>query len=395
MPVIAAVIGWVTKVVAIRMMFQPLEFVGKRPVFGWQGIVPRKAARMAAIACDTMTDKLISPGEVVDRLDPERVVAEIQGPLLAGIAEITEAVADEVRPGLWATLPEPVRQRITEGVRAEAPQLVRELLRLVREDVDGVFDLKGMVVGSLVRDKALLNRIFQEAGRTEFRFIVRSGAVFGFAIGLVQALAWATLKNPWVMPVFGGLTGWFTDWLALKMIFYPTRPKRFLGGLVEWQGMFLRRREQVAQEYGELIAREIITPRNVIDAVLRGPLSDRLFALVERVVRDAVDRQGGPVHPLVVLAVGSTRYHRLKQRVAEITTARLPEALASIEEYAEHAMDIRGTLVQRMRELSDEEFERLIRPAFEQDEWILITVGAVLGFGVGELQVLLVEALAR
>jgi uncharacterized membrane protein YheB (UPF0754 family) len=72
----------------------------------------------------------------------------------------------------------------------------------------------------------------------------------------------------------------------------------------------------------------------------------------------------------------------------------VPETLTFIEDYAEEAMDIRNTLVQKMRELSAEEFEELIRPAFQQDEWILITVGAVLGFAVGELQVLLVENLA-
>lgn len=42
-----------------------------------------------------------------------------------------------------------------------------------------------------------------------------------------------------------------------------------------------------------------------------------------------------------------------------------------------------------MRELTPAEFESLLRPAFQQDEWILIAVGAALGFLVGELQVFL------
>ena len=41
------------------------------------------------------------------------------------------------------------------------------------------------------------------------------------------------------------------------------------------------------------------------------------------------------------------------------------------------------------------EFEDLIRPAFAQDEWILITVGAVFGFVMGEVQALLLEHFAR
>lgn len=55
MPFVAAAIGFVTKIIAIHMMFEPIEFVGKKPWFGWQGIVPRNAARMAGIAVDTLS----------------------------------------------------------------------------------------------------------------------------------------------------------------------------------------------------------------------------------------------------------------------------------------------------------------------------------------------------
>lgn len=82
MPFVAALVGYVTKVVAIRMMFEPVEFVGIKPWFGWQGIVPRKAGTMAAVACDTLTSKLIKPQEIFARLDPARVADEIRGPLL-------------------------------------------------------------------------------------------------------------------------------------------------------------------------------------------------------------------------------------------------------------------------------------------------------------------------
>ncbi|HAV4888247.1 TPA: DUF445 domain-containing protein, partial [Acinetobacter baumannii] len=42
-PFMSGLIGYVTKVIAIQMMFSPLEFKGIKPFFGWQGIVPRKA----------------------------------------------------------------------------------------------------------------------------------------------------------------------------------------------------------------------------------------------------------------------------------------------------------------------------------------------------------------
>ena len=46
-----------------------------------------------------------------------------------------------------------------------------------------------------------------------------------------------------------------------------------------------------------------------------------------------------------------------------------------------------------MRELTVEEYEGILRPVFKEDEKILIAVGAILGFLVGELQVILVTHL--
>jgi uncharacterized membrane protein YheB (UPF0754 family) len=386
MPLFGALIGYVTKLLAIRMMFQPLEFHGIRPWLGWQGVIPRRAGRMASVACDMLLERLIDPADVLARIDPERLAAELEEPLTAAVDDIAREVAAEYTPGLWESMPERLRSLLIRRIQDDAPEVIAEVMAEVRRDPEAFVDIKMMVVTNLVRDKLLLNRIFRESGDKEFAFIARSGIYFGFAIGCVQMLAWALTHNPWVLPLFGLFTGWFTDWLALKMIFYPKRPWRL--GPLRWQGLFLRRRQEVAAEYGELIAEEILTPSHLFEALLQGPLSDRVFLLVQRHVQRIVDEQSGPARPLVVLAVGSTRYQQMKRSVADKVMQRLPETMTRAEAYAEDAMDIRNTLVTKMRELDEEQFEELIRPAFRQDEWILITVGAALGFLMGELQVL-------
>ena len=45
--------------------------------------------------------------------------------------------------------------------------------------------------------------------------------------------------------------------------------------------------------------------------------------------------------------------------------------------------------------MTPEEFKGVLPPAFQADERTLIMVGAILGFLVGELQVLLVENLTH
>ncbi|GAA5151686.1 hypothetical protein GCM10023321_19130 [Pseudonocardia eucalypti] len=394
MPFIAAAIGYVTKLVAIEMMFKPLEFKGRKPFLGWQGVVPRRAAKMAGIACDTMTSQLITPAEIFSRLDPKRVAEEIEKPLVEGIEEITRDVMAATQPDLWEALPSRVKEMVVDRVRRQSPRIVETVMQQIQTDINSVFDLKEMVVTNLVRDKALLNRIFREAGHKEFRFIANCGAPFGLAIGVLQTIAWAVFREPLLLPAFGLITGWATDWLALKMVFRPVEPRRFFG-VFTWQGLFFKRRNEVARDYGDLIAKEIITPRNVVEAVLKGPLSDRLFALVQREVHRMVDSQSGMARPLVVMAVGGRRYQRMKQLVTVKVMERLPETMAHIEEYATDAMDIRNTLMTKMQQLTPHQFERLLRPAFEQDEWILIATGAMLGFMVGELQILVVEFLTR
>jgi uncharacterized membrane protein YheB (UPF0754 family) len=65
------------------MMFAPMDFLGFRifgiPI-GWQGIVPRKAEKMATISVELMTSRLITANEVFARLDPHRIAKEIEVP---------------------------------------------------------------------------------------------------------------------------------------------------------------------------------------------------------------------------------------------------------------------------------------------------------------------------
>ncbi|WP_042220059.1 DUF445 domain-containing protein [Kutzneria albida] len=388
MPFIAAVVGYVTKRVAIKMMFEPIEFVGIKPVLGWQGILPKNAERMAATATDTLINNLLSPREVVARLDPERIAREVEQPLLHAVEAITREVMSQYQPDLWEMLPGAAQRLLIRQVQAEAPKIVKNLLAEIIEDIDGVLDIRHMAVTNLSRDKVLLNRLIRDIAKPEFRFIARCGTYFGFALGLVQLGVWALTHQPLIMPLFGLLVGWFTDWLALKMIFFPREPKRYLG-LVTWQGLFQKRREQVAADYGDLIAREVITVPNVVEEVLRGPKSDRLFTLIQNEVQRSVDAQTGLVKPFVVAAVGSRRYQEMKVAAAAKAIEHIPAAARSAEHYAEDALDVRNTIVERMTKLSPTEFEGILRPAFRQDEWKLITVGAVIGFLVGELQVLL------
>jgi len=387
MPVVAALIGYVTKRVAIEMMFRPLEFVGIPPLLGWQGVVPKHGGRMAAVATELLTANLLDLREIFGQIDPVIITRELEQPLLRAVDHIARDVLAEHHPRLWEVMPTLAQEMLVKQVQASAPRLVREFLEEVRENLDEVLDVQHMTVERLTRDRALLVRLIRETSRPEMAFIARMGIYFGFSLGLVQAVVWAFTREPLVLPIFGGCIGLFTDWLAIKLIFVPREPVRL--GRVIFQGKFQRRRAEVARQYGELIANEVLTVGNLLDALLRGPKSDRLAAMVSRMVASAVDEQAALAKPVLTMAVGGVRLREMEHAAAVKALEQLPATARYAEGYLTEAMDVAKMIEQRMLALTPLEFEGLLRPAFRQDEWKLIAVGGAIGFLVGELQVLL------
>ena len=145
----------------------------------------------------------------------------------------------------------------------------------------------------------------------------------------------------------------------------------------------------MAKQYAEIVARDVMTVPNIIDAVLRGPRSDRLRAMIHRAVAAAIDEQARAARPLIAVTVGAEAYDEMKNAAADSALRYLPGTMLQAKDYATTALDIRDTIATRMRRLSRVEYEALLRPAFRQDEWKLIAVGAVIGAVIGELQVLL------
>ena len=384
-PFISGLIGYITKVVAIKMMFYPIEFWGIKPFFGWQGIVPRKSVKMATIAVDLMTERLIKPEEIFARLDPKRIAREIEAPMMEASEDIVREVMHQYQPGLWEGMPEFMRQAIIKRVKAEAPKIVATIMGEVQHDVSRYFDIRHMVISNLQKDKTLLNEVFQRVGKQELKFFCTAGFYFGFTIGLVQMVCWIIFKQPWMLPAFGGFVGLVSDWMALQMLFRPLNPKKFLGFTIH--GLFLKRQNEVASDYAALISKQILTPGIMMEELFSGPKSDRVIQLLQRHVRRVIDEQAGLARPLVLYAVGTERYIEMKATVAERILEKLPDTMKYMENYAEDAMDVRNTLISRMKQLTPTEFEGMLRPAFKEEEWILITVGAVLGFLVGEMQI--------
>lgn len=389
MPLVAAFVGWSTKIVALEMIYRPLEFKGIGPI-GWQGIVPRRAGKVGSKTIELLTANLLKPEELVDKIDAAEAVEALRAPLAQAIDDITRDLAEQIRPGLWDSLPAAGRKAVQSRIHAQVPRVTENLLNEMKSDLSRYVDVQFLAITTLVRNKDKLVKLMRGLGDNAMAFVRRSGIYFGFGIGLVQMFAWALFKNPWIMPAFGFGVGLISDYIALNMLFRPIRPTKILG-LFQFQGLLHAQRETVTADYARILAEDLFTPEILLDGLLKGPGSDKLFALVAKEVEEAVDAQTGIARPLVVFTVGTQRYRELKDTVVNLILERLPETLHEAGDYAASAIDLENTIIEKMNQLTPEEYESILRPVFKDDEPLMITVGAVLGGFVGELQVQMIE----
>ena len=385
-PFVAAFVGWITNWIAIKMTFLPLEFVGIRPFFGWQGIIPSKAVKMAGIFVDQTMYKLGKLSEVFEQMDPDLIAQHVIRYVEPRLDEYVDDIMQAQSPLIWENTPAVIKNQIYAAVRRDIPRRVEALMHEIGENVEELVDLKEMIVRQLVEDKSLLNRLFLESGAAEFRFIVRSGAYFGFLFGLIQVFVWYLLPAWWVLPVFGLIVGYATNWLALNLIFRPLHPRRV--GPFTIQGLFLRRQKEVAAVWCPMVTREVLTLRNIINAMLNGSRAERTAKLIRRHIKPVVDEAvgGGLGKALAQVAVGVEGFAQIKESVGQKALDISGDPFEDRMFNEDRATVVEEVLRQRMEAMSSEDFQGLLRPCFQEDELKLILAGAVLGFGAGLAQ---------
>lgn len=182
-PLISAMIGYLTNVVAIKMLFHPREPIG---IFGLeiQGLLPRRQEAIANKIGEVVERELLSVDDLVDQFSNP----EMQD-------KIVKLVAEKVRTRLEEAMPRLVPQNLArilgdlvEGI------LVRESRNLVPQVTEsaGRHLTEEIRVSEIVRNRILsfevmqLEGLVREVASRELRMIEVMGGILGFLIGLIQ-----------------------------------------------------------------------------------------------------------------------------------------------------------------------------------------------------------------
>jgi uncharacterized membrane protein YheB (UPF0754 family) len=403
-PLFTGAIGYLTNWSGVWMLFYPIRFAGWHlpglsrlaPLLprriqqipgvmqggvGWQGIIPSRAAKMGSIAVDKGIAKLGSPADFYNQLEPEAIAEHILDTAREDIREVVDRIMEREYPDTWPNTPKRVRDAVHARVQQQLPEIVRSVTDEIGSHIDQLLDIKLMVIRRIEEHPEMANRIYLEVGRKELRFIINFGFFFGALLGVPLVFLTEAFPYWWVLPIGGVIIGWVTNWVALWMIFEPVEPYRI--GPLKLHGLFIRRQPEVSEVYGEIIAEDIVTLRNMGDELLYGPSADRTRQMIEDAMRPAVDRAAGPARLALQVAIGSSQYETIRESLASEAVDYTMTPLTDPEFNRRQSAAVKRLITDRMRELPHADFSELLRSAMREDEWLLLLHGAVLGFVAG------------
>lgn len=403
---VTAFVTWAHVWMALRMVFFPIKFwgfhIGRLPI-GWQGIVPRKAGHISGIITDNTLKKIGSLSEFLEAMDPEEMATIIGEQVNRDLDKLIDEVMEERYALLWENLPYSIKRRIYDHAHKEFPTVLNALVKELTDNVESLVDMREMVVSQMENDRRLMVRMFLKVGQKEINFIWHISALIGCVFGLVQMLVWFLVPWHWTVPFWASIWGLLTNWIAIWMVFNPVYPhyvrypqffRRTQGfpwlvpvvprmGQYNVQGAFMKRQDEVSDVFAKVVTEELITLKTIMTEMIYGHYKDKTRYIIKKHVNKITDTP--LIRTTLQLSLGVKEYAKLKtdliDRSIEITMVPVCDPAFN----ASRARKIFQMFRDRIRDLPPHEFQNLLRPAFKEDEWILIVLGGVTGFIAGTI----------
>mgnify|MGYP000961058036 FL=1 len=189
------------------------------------------------------------------------------------------------------------------------------------------------------------------------------------------------------LPFIGGSIGWFTNYLAVKMLFHPREPISILG--MEFQGVFPKRQATVAAKIGQLVANELLASEEIFKHIGSEQNLNKIKLNIGKILANYFDLTFAQKYPLAAKLLPNKAKLRIQEEILNEVDQVVPSMLQAQVSQLEKNLDIERVVALKVKQLSSKRLEKIIWSILA-DEFIFIEwVGAFLGFTIGLLQVLI------
>ncbi|HAS74888.1 MAG TPA: DUF445 domain-containing protein [Clostridiales bacterium UBA8960] len=184
---IGALIGWMTNVIAIKLMFRPINPIGiKGTPFVLQGLIPKRKSDIAKSIGEVISEELVTMERIVDKvildMDKKQIVEMIKEKVII--------VAEEKMPSLIPSMFKGILiQNIEKIIDENGEQMVVEMAEKLSHKAIESINISKMVedqINAFNFDK--IEQMTMKIAKTELKHIEVLGGIIGFFIGLLQGI---------------------------------------------------------------------------------------------------------------------------------------------------------------------------------------------------------------
>ena len=198
-----------------------------------------------------------------------------------------------------------------------------------------------------------------------------------------------TLVEKWeyaIFPLLGTLIGWGTNWLALKMLFHPREPVEL--GPYKLQGLIPSRRNDLSGTIAKTISDELLSSEDLVKAMEDLDIKDIALSQVEKIVRNKLESQNFREIPGGA-AFQDTIIHTVQTIVSSQVEDSIDDFLEHMGEHVSDNLDIVKLIEDKLESLEDRRIEEIVNEVSRKELKHIERLGAVLGFIIGCLQVIM------
>jgi uncharacterized membrane protein YheB (UPF0754 family) len=187
-----------------------------------------------------------------------------------------------------------------------------------------------------------------------------------------------------LLPFIAALIGWMTNYIAVKMLFHPKEPKKFIG--ITFQGVFPKRQHALAEKLGQLVADELFSISDVSAKIKEFATSDEAMNEVGKRIEMTIRNKLVQAFPMLAMFLSD----EMVEKVTGLFKNELKDFLSATSqgmgEKLEENLNVQEMVKERVNAFSSEKLEELLNQLMKKEFKFIELVGAILGFFIGCIQ---------
>ncbi len=189
-----------------------------------------------------------------------------------------------------------------------------------------------------------------------------------------------------LIPIVSAMIGWITNYIAVKMIFRPRIPINILGFQI--QGLIPRRQSELAENLGNLVEKELVSHKDIQAILESDDVKHEIKTMIEKQVDKFMTEKLGSI-PMVSMFLQGDLAQQIKQMLVDQLDHVIPEFIQASIAQIEQRLDFKDIVKEKVENFDHEKLEEIVFRIAAKELKTIEILGAVLGFFVGSVQVLL------